>query len=571
LTSSKVREVDADDTDDFTLEVVRSYLISTVREMAEATKRTAYSTVVSEALDFTCGLFDGAGRMVAQAEGIPLHAGSLPGGMQAILETFSDFQPGDVYMVSDPYVAGLHQADVMIARPIFHDGRVFSFAVNRAHWLDIGGMAAGGWAGTATHVVQEGLRIPPIRIVIGGEVDEQLRAMILANVRLPVADWADFQSQVASTVIAERRIHALIAAYGDLVVEEGMRSALDYSRTRFRQALTRIPDGSWTGEEVFEDDGQGGGPHYVRVTLTKSGDGILADFSDSDSQVLAPINCSEGSTLSAVYTACLAVLDPETPLNAGLLDLVKVVTRPGTIVHPVFPAPCFFSTADPTNKVCEAVLKAFGMVVPERVIAGSYQTGNNVTGSGLKENGEPFQWFSFGSGGLGARATHDGDSAEWHLMSNCKNESMELWEHRFPLRFEEFALIPDSGGSGRYRGGLGVRKRFTLLARTLLNSIGDRQEIAPWGVNGGEPGRPNHYWVIPADGELTSLKDRYGLASNSKFANLPFQAGDQLVIDAGGGGGYGPAEERSQASIDLDVECGYVTDVGQSPAGAPHQ
>jgi len=549
-------------TDGFTLEIIRSYLISTVREMAEATKRTAYSTVISEAADFTCGLFDGECRMIAQAEGIPLHAGSLPGGMKALFESFDSFGEGDVYILSDPYVAGLHQADVLIARPIFVDDELFAFGVNRAHWLDVGGMAAGGWSGSATHVVQEGLRIPPLRIVAGGVVDERLRDLILANVRVPVADWADFQSQVASTVVAERRVHSLVARYGRDVVEEGMAAALEYSRTRFRQALSRLPDGTWESEEPFEDDGQGGGPYWLRLRLTKRGEKIVADFSDSDAQVSAPINASEITTHSAVYVACVAALDPDVPLNSGFLEFVEIVTKPGTIAHAVFPAPVFFSTADPCIKAGETVLKALAQVIPERLVAGSPQGGDNVTGSGVTRDGVPFQWFSFQGGGLGARHNHDGDNAEWHVMANCKNESVEIWEHRYPLRFEEVSLIDDSGGAGRHRGGLGLRRRMRMLARTLVNSTGDRQEIGPWAIGGGERGRPNRYWTITRDGQQLSLQERFGLASNSKFANLPFEEGDQLIIDSAGGGGYGPAVERDQALIQHDLEYGYVTPPG---------
>ncbi|HKP16951.1 MAG TPA: hydantoinase B/oxoprolinase family protein [Gaiellaceae bacterium] len=553
--------------DAFTLEIIRSYLISTVREMAEATKRTAYSTVISEALDFTCGLFDRDGNMIAQSEGIPLHAGSLPGGMRALLDAFDDFSEGDVFLLSDPYIAGLHQADVIVARPLFHDGGLFAFGVNRAHWLDIGGMAAGGWAGTATHVVQEGLRIPPIRLIHAGVVDEPLRALIFSNVRLPVADWADFQSQVASTVVAERRIQALIERYGKETVERGMASALEYSRTRFRRALDGLPDGEWRAEEPFEDDGQGGGPYYLRVTLTKREGRIVADFSESDPQVAAPINASEITTHSAAYVACVAALDPDVPLNSGLLEFIEVVTRPGTVAHAVFPAPVFFSTADPCIKAGETVLKAFAQAIPDRITAGSFQTGNNVTGSGSDAAGRPFQWFSFGPGGIGARKTADGDSAEWHVMANCKNESAEIWEHRYPLLFEEFSLIPDSCGRGRFRGGLGLRKRMRMLSRTLISSTADRQELGPWSIDAGERGLANRYSVVDTEGRLHALKDYFSLSSNSKFANLPLQPGEQLVIDSAGGGGHGPIEERDPALLDRDVEYGYATRKGWAAPG----
>jgi N-methylhydantoinase B/oxoprolinase/acetone carboxylase alpha subunit len=444
-------------------------------------------------------------------------------------------------------------------RPIFQDGDLFAMGVNRAHWLDIGGMAAGGWAGTATHVVQEGLRIPPIRIVRKGVIDGPMKQLLMANVRLPAADWADFQSQVASTVVAERRIHALVSRYGRQTVEAGMRSALEYARTRFSKALDQLPNGSWSAEEVFEDDGQGGGPHHLRVTVSKREQSLTVDFSESDPQVAAPINNTEIGTKSASYVAAIASLDPGVPLNSGFLELVEVVTKPGTIAHAVFPAPVFFGPADPIAKTFEAVIKAFAQVIPERVIAGSYQTGNNVTGSGTSAESMPFQWFLFGPGGIGSRATKDGTPAEWHAMANCKNESAEIWEHRYPVRLEEFSLLPDSAGRGRHRGGLGCRRRLRMLARTFISSIADRQEIGPWGLSGGEPGKPNHYWMITRDGKQLSLKERFGLSSNSKFSNLPLEQGEQLIVDAGGGGGYGPPSEREADSIRRDLEFGYVT------------
>jgi N-methylhydantoinase B len=553
------RSVSTSAVDPFTLEIIRSYFISTVREMGEATKRSAYSTVISEAADFTCGLFDGVGNMIAQADGLPLHAGSLPASVAAIQETFNDIADGDVFLVSDPYVAGLHQADIVVARPIFLDGSLFAMAVNRAHWLDIGGMAAGGWAGTATHVVQEGLRLPPIRLIRKGVVDKPMQALILANVRLPAADWADFQAQVASTLVAERRMLALVSRYGRATIEEGMRSALEYARTRFRSALARLPIGSWSADEIFEDDGQGGGPHHLRVTVTNNGRTLVADFSASDPQVAAPINNTAIGTSSAVYVAAIAALDPGVPLNSGFLEYVEVVTKPGTIAHAVFPAPVFFGPADPVAKTFDVVIRALAQVIPATVIAGSYQTGNNITGSGILADGKPFQWFLFGPGGIGARATKDGLSGEWHAMANCRNESVEIWEHRYPIRFEEFSIRANSGGPGRQRGGLGCRRRLRLLADTHISSIADRQEIGPWGLAGGEDGQPNRYWLIGTDGRSESVKDRFHLSTNSKFANLPLDQGDQLVVDSGGGGGYGPVSERDPALVRRDLDFGYTT------------
>jgi N-methylhydantoinase B/oxoprolinase/acetone carboxylase alpha subunit len=247
------------------------------------------------------------------------------------------------------------------------------------------------------------------------------------------------------------------------------------------------------------------------------------------------------------------------PLNSGLLDYVEMRTKPGTIVHPVFPAPVYFSTADPSIKAAETVLQAFAKALPDRATAGGYQTGNNITGAGVTADGEPFQWFMFGAGGNGARRHKDGMSGEWHVMANCRNESVELWEHRYPLRIEEFSLVEDSGGRGRERGGLGYRRRLTMLAPTAISSIADRQVIPPWGVEGGEPGKPNRFAFVAADGGVTSLREHFKLESNSKFTNHPLDEGEGLLVEAGGGGGFGPASERDADRVAHDIEYGYVS------------
>lgn len=545
--------------DPFTAEIMRSYLVSTVQEMVETTVRAAYSTCFSEGLDFTCALFDAKARMIAQADGIPVHSGALFDPIKVLVNTYDSFDEGDVIVFNDPYNGGSHQADVVVARPMFLDGRMLGFAVNRGHWVDVGGMCPGGWSGTVRHVIQEALIIPPVKLYKAGVLDREIRDFILKNVRLPKQCWGDLQAQIASNIVAERRIHELIRKYGLELVLEGMEEALRYSRRRIVRMLEQLPDGVWEGSEHQEDDGHGGGPYKIHVIMRKKGQKVSLDFAGSDPQAAGPVNCTFTETKAACYTALLNVVDPSIPLNSGYIEAIEVTAPTGSIVNPEYPAPVFATTADPINKVYEAVLKAMAAWLPERVTAGSYCTMNNCTASGDDtERGGEFVWYHFGPGGCGARATKDGTDAECHAMSNCKTESMELWEARYPVRFEKLEMITDSGGAGKYRGGAGVSRQIKILQSTFLTGCADRHQIPPWGIFGGQEGMPNRFSII-RDGREWDLPTLYGTLSPAKFSDLPLQPEDIFDISSGGGGGHGDPLERDPQLVEVDVLNGYVS------------
>jgi len=543
-----------------THEIIRRYLTSTVEEMVETTRRTAYSTVISEALDFTCALFDAGGRLVAQGAGLPVHVGSLLGAMEVTIDAYGDdFAPGDVVVHNDPYRGGGHQADVVVTRPIFHGAELVGFAVNRGHWVDTGGMTPGGWSGTAEHVVQEAILIPPVKLYKAGVVDREIREFIFANVRTPRQDWGDLQAQLASAITADRRLQALIARYGLEAVKEAEALALEYSRRRFVKALESLPSGSWSAEDFFEDTAFEARRLYLRCALSVADGAMKADFSGTDPQVLAPVNNSVVNTRTAVYIAAVSLLDPSIPFNSGFVDLIDVIVPEGCLLHATPPHPLFLGPADPTNKACELVLNTLGQALPQRAVAGSYQTGNNTTGGGTDPHGAPFQFFLFGAGGCGARYDKDGNSAEWHSTANCKNESIEQWEHQVPARFQEFSLIEDSGGAGRTRGGLGYRRRIELGADVQVSAAADRHQVGAWAVDGGERGLPNGFRV-GRDGRDQTFSELFGLASPSKFANVALRAGDEYVIESGGGGGFGDPLERDPELVAADVVQGYVSE-----------
>jgi N-methylhydantoinase B len=548
------RRVDA-----FTAEVLRLYLVSTVREMVVTTVRTAYSTCFAQGEDFTCGLFDGAGKMIAQDQGVAVHTGGLQDAVGHIMAEAGELEEGDVYIHNDPYRGGTHQADVLVCRPMYGGGELLGFAANRGHWSDIGGMAAGGWSGAAEDVIQEGLMIPALRLMRRGVVDEDVRALLESNTRLPRQMWGDLQAQVASTIVAERRVQEVVKRHGVEGYRTAAEAAVLYSRRRFLAALEAIPDGAGTGGSFMEDDGRGNGPFSIQVTMTKKPDGFVADFEGTAAEVSAPINCSLACTKAAVIVSVLAVCDHEIPLNAGLIDAIEIRAPEGSLVNPVDPAPVFASTADGTDRVAEAVLKALTQLTPERVPAGYYWTGNNVTGTGTAQEGGEFLWYSYQSGGCGARPTLDGNSAEWHLMANSKNESMEVWETRYPVECVAYELVPDSGGAGQNRGGLGTEKRFRVLCKTRISGISDHHFSGAHGVAGGQEGLPNSFAVERSSVRMP-LQELFGLASPSKFWNLPLESGDVFVSVQGGGGGYGNPLHRSAAEVEADLKEGYVTE-----------
>jgi N-methylhydantoinase B/oxoprolinase/acetone carboxylase alpha subunit len=496
--------------------------------------------------------------MIAQDQGVPVHAGSLADAVQNVIERAGEVREGDVFLHNDPYNGGTHQADGLVCRPIVVDGELLGFAANRGHWTDIGGMAPGGWAGAAEDVVQEGLLLPVVRLVREGVVDDALRRLILRNVRIPSQLWGDIQAQIASNIVAERRIRSLVDRHGRDGYDAAIETALDYSRRRFLTALQAIPDGEAAASDFIEDDNRGNGPFTIRVRVAKTPDGVLADFTGTDPQANAPINSTLGCTKAGVVAVVIALCDATLPLNAGVTDLIRVVAPPGTLVHPVFPAPTFGATADPVDRVSEALLKAFEALVPDRVRAGSYATGNNVTGGGLGPDGLPFLWYSYQSGGCGAVLGHDGNSSEWHLMGNSRNESMETWEARYPVEYLGYRLIPDSGGAGRFRGGLGTERRLRLLADTRVSGISDHHRVGARGSAGGRPGLPNRF-LVERGGISRPIEELYDLPSPSKFSNLQLQRGDVFVSIQGGGGGFGDPRDRDPALLSEDVADGYVS------------
>lgn len=550
----------ADGFDPFTAEIISSYLVSTVDEMVSSTTAAAYSLTFSERLDFTCAIFDPKGRMVAQALGVPVHAGSMFDSVSAVLDTFGDtLKEGDAILLNDVYQGGSHQPDVLVVRPVFDDDRLIALAANRGHWTDIGGMAAGGWTGTAQHVVQEGLTIPPCKLYDGGVLDTTIRDFILRNVRLPKQIWGDIQSQISANITAERRLKSLIEKYGLKLVLAGFEHTLDYGRRRFRQKLLELPDGEGTDYDILDTDGITDKRYRIQASIRKEGDRVYVDCTGSSEQAYAVINVSLVYAKAAIYTGIMSLVDPDGVLNSGSLEMIEIFVPEGTILHPQYPAPVAAGAYATSGVLGECVVRAFADLLPERVIASSHGDRENTTLSGyLPETGEEWIWYSSHNGGYGARATKDGESIGNHMGFNGRIASLEMLERQFPVRFHGWEMMTDSGGAGTYRGGLAGRLEVELLTDALVTAAATRHIVPGRGIFGGRDGAI-HAFRVTRDGTTRTMQEMFDLPSPSKFTNLPLLAGDRFTWETGGGGGYGPAHDRDPARVEADVRAGLVS------------
>jgi N-methylhydantoinase B len=547
-------------TDPARFEVVKNALYSAAEEMKIVLAKTAYSPLLKVAGDYSCGIFDRRGDMVAQGPDLPIHLGSMPDAVRAVVATFAEVEPGDVFIHNDPYHGGSHLPDVNVVAPAFFGDRLLGFGCVRAHWPDIGSATPGSY-GAVTEIYGEGLRLPPVRLYREGRPDPDIERIIFANVRTPAERQGDLRAQVAANKRGAMRLEALARKYG---VEELLRimdGVLDYSETMMRAALSRLPDGEASFADVFDGDGvlapgaEADEPFMVRLTLRKQGDEIVADFAGSDGQVPGPMNAPLTVTASGVYCALKMIADPKSliPPNSGCWRPVTVTAPPGSVVHAQPPAPVVYANHEISHRVADMVMAAMFHISPETVMAASQGTSAVATFGGLDpRTGERYVSYESLKGGFGARPVKDGINAVASTVSNMMNTPIEMLEMSFPLRVEEYALIPDSGGAGRWRGGLGARRVWRVLGHEAHAAVCcERSLRPPFGLAGGRPGAPMRLWLELPDCTRQSL--------NSKGAfRVPTRG--RLVMEAPGSGGYGPPAARDPALLREDLADGYVTE-----------
>ena len=550
--------------DPVTVSVVENAFRSICEEMGHTMIRTANSALFVEGRDFSCAIVDRDAELVASANFDPSHLSAMALTVEYTILYFGrdEIRPGDVYLVNDPYRGGGHLPDISMIRPIFHGDEHLGFAVNRAHHIDIGGMAVAGFPGTARSIYQEGLRIPPVRWYVGGRENPDVIELITLNMRFPRDQLGDFKAQLASTSTAEQRLLRLADKYGAETVLACMEAAKDHSETLMRAIIAELPDGTYEFDEFMEDDGVSRTPYRIHVAITVEGENVTVDFTGSSPQAQGPINSSYGNTLSSTFNAMLQLVGPEVRFNNGCFRPVQVIAPRGSLLNPVPPAPCFGGVTEVSIRIIDAVLGALAPIAPQRVGAGSYGNCINFSGGGFDpERGEDFGFYFFVEGGWGASAWRDGWNCTPNPTSNFNDYPVEWVEATLPLTYSEARLNTDSGGPGRYRGGLGTVRTFTVTADDVeINGLGDRMKIPPFGLAGGHPGGLSGVLVKrKGDNDWRDVAEAFGTVSPSKFHGLRAGIGDAFSIVAGGGGGFGSPRERPPEEVVADLREGFVS------------
>ncbi len=545
--------------DRITASVIQRRLFFINEEMGESMLRTAYSQILNASRDFSLGVFDGKGRLISQAEHIPLHVGGLPFAMNAVREFFKGrVYPGDVFLLNDPYHGGNHLPDLTCFVPVFvgtADEPAF-WTLNRAHQSDIGGSAPGSYNPAATEIWQEGLRVTPIKLYERGELRDDILYMIANNVRHTEDFKGDLRAMIGSARVGAKRLLALVEEYGLDVVSQAIDDILASSEHQARTCIAGWKDGVFKGVSILDDDGHGIENIHIRATVTKTGDEIAVDLSESDDQVIGIVNSSFANTVSSVNMAIAYLMEPNTPKNEGSFRPIRTITREGTVVHPRVPAPVTLSTNHPSQEIADAIFKALKDSCPDRVVAGWGRRFRIAMKGTNPKTGRQFIWHLFHARpGAGASSGGDGWSNIGELSSGggLKFGSVEVMETRFPLFFHKHDFRAGSGGGGKHRGGMGVSLSMRVETEKPVFAVtaGDGVFHAPYGIFGGADGLPHDYRLKRAsDGSVVKLK--------TKQVGLIIEPGDTLLVESAGGGGYGDPARRSREALDRDLADGVV-------------
>ena len=536
-------ELDSEELDSVELEILRNQLESVAEEMGQVLIRGAYSPNIKERRDCSTALFDAEGRMVAQAEHIPVHLGAMPEAVEAVRERDPD--PGDTFVVNDPFAGGTHLPDVTLVSPLApeeSDGEIVGYAVSRAHHADVGGMSPGSMPAGAREIYQEGLRLPPVRLVAGGEVVEDVRDLLLANVRTPDERRADLRAQLAANDRAEERVGELLADHGDRLLA-AFDAVIDYSRERVETELRALPDGRYSATDFLEGDGVSDEDVPVEVTVEIDGRSLAVDFAGTADQLPGNLNAPLAVAKSAVYFVVRSVTDPEIPPNHGCYAPVSVSAPKGSLLNPAAPAAVVGGNVETSQRVTDVVFRALAEAVPDRVPAEGQGTMNNLIIGSRSGN---FTYYETIGGGSGARSTKDGMDGVQVGMTNTLNTPVEALEAEYPLRVERYALRPDSGGDGRHRGGLGLERSVTVEETATVSLLTERRRHAPRGREGGEEGSLGANLL---DGERVGAK-----------TTREVEAGTTVTVLTPGGGGYGDPSERDSDAREYDRDDEKVGD-----------
>ena len=537
--------------DAITVELVKNALESIADEMAVTVQRTARSFVLKEAMDYSTALFDARGEMIAQGTCLPLHLGSMPAAVRAVLRTYGGaIAPGDLFALNDPYDGGSHLPDVIMVKPVFVGDTLVGYSSVMAHQTDIGGRVAGGNASDSTEIYQEGLRIPPIRLYERGRPNDAVFRMIARNVRVPDTVLGDLHSEIAACTVGERQLLDVVAQYGHAELDAICRELLDYTEAFTRAEIRKLPDGEYGFTDYLDDDGIDLDPIRIQVTITVRGDEMDVDFTGTSPQVKGAINSVLTFTASTAWACIRSVLDRTIPNNAGFFRPIRVTAPERTIVNPSPPA-AVAARGLTAFRIADTVFGALAKIAPDKVPASGVAADSGISLGGYHADGTPFVFLEFLVGSWGGGPYRDGMDACTPMVINYSNTPAELVETEQPIAIERYAFVPDSGGPGHFRGGLALVRELRFLGtEATLQVRSDRRKFGPYGLAGGAPGARTASVLIGSDGAERELP--------SKFL-LTIKHDEVYRIHIAGGGGYGDAFTRDPAAVLRDVILGKVT------------
>jgi len=537
------------------LEIIRNALVAAAEEMSVTVWRTSRSSVVREILDYSTAVFDAQGFSTAQAARMPVHLNSMASCLRDIVAgpiPLGEWRDGDVILTNDPYSGGQHLSDWLAFTPV-HDGDGVRVAIAGilVHHLDVGGGAPGSYDPQATEIYQEGIRIPPVRVVSAGARNEALIRTLMRNTREPVNVGGDFESQLAALKTGAANLRRVAARYGRDTLAAACTAIQRQSEAAMRAAIARIPDGEYAFEDFVDDDGIDDRRLRVNVRLAVRGDALAVDFAGSSPQATGPVNCTLNMTGSAVVCACLMSVGGDIPANAGVYRPIAITAPPGTVVNALSPAPVANRMAT-GHRVVNAVMGAFARALPDQVPASYYGVSYAYALNCIHADGTRQVYFDLECGGWGAHPHADGASAFSCGFHNIANSPLEMIEQTYPVTFTRYALLPGSGGAGRFRGGLGLAREFRLDAPAgQFTANLDRFEVPPYGLAGGEPGRPGRLLLKRAG-------DSAWQALRSKVTGVSLARGDRIRLETAGGGGHGDPAQRAAGAAARDRDQEYV-------------
>ncbi|MFX0094735.1 MAG: hydantoinase B/oxoprolinase family protein [Candidatus Hodarchaeota archaeon] len=534
-------------TDSITLTILNKSLENIAEEMGLALMRTGYSPNIKERRDFSTAIFNGEGELVAQAEHIPVHLGAMSLSVQEGLKRFSgSFAPGDVLIHNDPFLGGTHLPDITLIAPLFIEDRnepIF-FIANRAHHADVGGSVAGSMPGATTEIFQEGLVIPPIKLYDQGEEVRDVMSLILANVRTAWERKGDLRAQRAAINVGITRIKELVNKIGVEETKFYEKQLMDISEQATREELRRLKQGIFTFTDYMDSDGFGSDPIKIQTSITLHEDGAKIDFAGTAPQSKGNINATKGVAISCVYYVFRAITDPNIPTNQGCFKPLQIFIPEGSLLNPRWPAACSSGNVETSQRIVDVLMGALAQA-SEIVPAASQGTMNNIT-----IGGSQFTYYETIGGGMGGRPGKDGiDGVHCH-MTNTKNTPIEAFELAYPLQIEYYGLVPNSGGVGEFRGGLGIRRDVRVLESAVVSIQSERRRLAPWGLKGGLEGKQGENWIVKSTGERKKLPEKI---------TIEVEMNDLIQIITPGGGGWGDPNKRDILSHEKDRREGKIT------------